>query len=77
MACHCSGDIEDHDTGEEYTAGCTCDCRDDDEGEDGEPDELVGDCGDPDCCMPGLHFRSECHTGADLEELFRAEGVIK
>lgn len=39
MACHCSGDIEDHDTGEEYTLDCTC-CMgkefvpDDDDGPD-------------------------------------------
>jgi hypothetical protein len=35
MACYCSGDIEDHDTGEEYTDRCTCcaDC------EDEEPDD--------------------------------------
>lgn len=24
MACFCCGDIEDHDTGEEYTMRCTC-----------------------------------------------------
>lgn len=24
MCCHCCGDIEDHDTGEEYTGRCTC-----------------------------------------------------
>ncbi len=24
MACYCCGDIEDHDTGEEYTGMCTC-----------------------------------------------------
>lgn len=24
QACYCSGDIEDHDTGEEYTGICTC-----------------------------------------------------
>lgn len=59
------------------TAGCI-DCneavelQDDDEradyaDEDREPPEF-GCCLPPgECCMPGLHFPSECHTAADYE----------
>lgn len=60
------------------TAGCV-DCNeavefpDDDEradasaDEDREPPEF-GCCLPPgECCMPGLHFPSECHTAADYE----------
>jgi hypothetical protein len=35
-------------------------------------DEWVFDCGDPKCCMPGPHFRSECHTAEMLEQQMRA-----
>lgn len=38
MACYCSGDIEDHDTGEEYTMRCTC-CLD--EAEDYEDEHEI------------------------------------
>lgn len=38
---------------------------DDDDMEDA--DEWVLDCGDPNCCMPGYHFRSECHTPEMME----------
>ncbi len=60
------------------TAGCI-DCNeavelpDDDERDDyadeeeREPPEF-GCCLPPgECCMPGLHFPSECHTAADYE----------
>jgi len=30
-------------------------------------DEWVLVCGYPDCCMPGYHYRSECHNGDDVE----------
>lgn len=39
MACHCSGDIEDHDTGEEYVGSCTC-CFEDRR----DPEEDDNDC---------------------------------
>lgn len=76
-ACYCSGDINDHDTGDEYTDACECDCEEDDDFDDldddfdGEPlDEMVLDCGDPNCCMPGEHLRSECHTASDIEAMY-------
>ncbi len=59
------------------TAGCI-DCneavemaddedRDDYADEDREPPDF-GCCLPPgECCMPGLHFPSECHTAADYE----------
>lgn len=59
------------------TAGCI-DCneavqlpddedRDDYADEEREPPEF-GCCLPPgECCMPGLHFPSECHTAADYE----------
>jgi hypothetical protein len=36
QACYCFGDIEDHDTGDEYTDVCSHECDEDeeDEGED-------------------------------------------
>jgi hypothetical protein len=40
-----------------------------------EPERLTMDCGYPGCCMPGLHFPSECHNAEDIEELMRCERV--
>lgn len=37
--------------------------------EDG--DEWVMACGYPGCCMPGYHFRSECHNAKDMEAMYR------
>jgi len=54
--------------------GCNgCDeCTDDYGDESHEPPEY-GCCLPPgECCMPGLHFTSECHTAADYE---RQHGV--
>lgn len=34
---------------------------------DREEDEWVLFCGYEGCCMPGYHFRSECHNPADME----------
>lgn len=36
-------------------------CSDDDE------DDGIGCCYPDECCMPGLHMLSECHTAADVE----------
>jgi len=33
-----------------------------------DDDELVVDCGKQGCLMPGLHFRSECHTVEMVED---------
>lgn len=66
QACYCHGDIEDHDTGEddqcEHYHECGSDDLFDDEEEDG-----FGCCYPGECCMPGLHMLSECHTAADIE----------
>jgi hypothetical protein len=35
---------------------------------DREEDEWVLACGYPGCCMPGYHFRSECHNADDIEQ---------
>lgn len=35
MACSCSGDIEDHDTGDEFYVECSHDCMEDDDEDDG------------------------------------------
>lgn len=40
---------------------------DDDEPPEREEEEWVVDCGYPNCCMPGPHFRSECHNAEDIE----------
>lgn len=51
--------------------GCNgCDeCTDYDDGDEGEPRERqdFGCCLPGECCMPGLHFPSECHTAAMYE----------
>jgi len=53
-----------------FDQGCNgCDeCVDyDDYADDSGPPEF-GCCLPPgECCMPGLHFPSECHTAADYE----------
>lgn len=35
-----------------------------------ERDEWVLVCGYPGCCMPGYHFRSECHNVGDMEAMY-------
>jgi len=43
---------------------------DDFENEDlSEREEMVLKCGYPGCCMPGYHFRHECHNADDLIRL--------
>jgi hypothetical protein len=44
----------------------------DDDGNDGfhQRDEWVLDCGYEGCCMPGYHFRSECHNAEDMEAYY-------
>ena len=58
-------------TCEQGCNGCEeCVHWDDDEERDEEPREApeFGCCLPPgECCMPGLHFPSECHTAADYE----------
>lgn len=44
----------------------------DDAGEDDPQGGFLLDCGDPECVMPGPHFRSECHT-AEMIEATNAE----
>lgn len=40
----------------------------DDDIEDEPRESMEFDCCFPgECCMPGLHFPSECHTAADYE----------
>lgn len=56
-----------------FDLGCNgCDeCTDYADEDDGPPE--FGCCLPPgECCMPGLHFPSECHNAADYErEQFR------
>ena len=52
-------------TCEEGCNGCD-ECTDYADEHDGPPE--FGCCLPPgECCMPGLHFPSECHTAADYE----------
>jgi hypothetical protein len=45
----------------------------DDLPEDDDPEkEWVLDCGLKNCCMPGYHFRYECHT-PEMIEAYNAE----
>jgi hypothetical protein len=83
-ACYCSGDIEDHDTGNQYTDVCECDCEEDEDGDFSCYDEGIEDerefhrdeddwvlaCGYQGCCMPGYHFRHECHNAEDIEAMY-------
>lgn len=39
---------------------------------EGEHDEWVLVCGYEGCCMPGYHFRSECHNADDMEAYYAA-----
>lgn len=41
----------------------------DEEREYEDRDELVLDCGLENCCMPGYHMRSECHTPEMIEAM--------
>lgn len=43
---------------------------DDEYAEEAERDEWVLDCGYEGCCMPGYHFRSECHNAKDMEAMY-------
>ena len=36
---------------------------------DDEHDEMVLDCDTEGCCMPGYHFRSECHTAEMMDAM--------
>lgn len=54
-------------TCEDGCAGCE-DCIDDDDYDDAPRERLdFGCCMPGECCMPGLHFPSECHTAAMYE----------
>lgn len=62
QACTCNGDIDDClDICEDDADNCIHDCEFSDNG-DG-----FGCCSPGECCMPGLHLLSECHTAADME----------
>jgi hypothetical protein len=53
--------------------------EDDEDFEEVNPeDEWVLACGFPDCCMPGYHFRYECHNAVMIEDQIReAEPVVR
>lgn len=54
-------------TCEHGCAGCD-ECTDYDDYDDADSSrETFGCCFPGECCMPGLHFPSECHTAADYE----------
>ena len=69
QACSCCGDIEDHDTGDEF--GEVCEHHLECEADHDYDDDGLGCCYPGECCMPGLHMRSECHTAADIEAQFQ------
>ena len=61
QACTCNGDIDDClDICEDDADHCIHDCGFSD-------DDGIGCCYPGECCMPGLHMLSECHTAADAE----------
>lgn len=76
MVCYCGGDIDDCEfngpgSGQERCShqcdinGASLDEFDPDDRD--QPERLVADCGYEGCCMPGLHFPSECHNAQDIE----------
>ena len=71
--CDCDGDDFFHDKSPQY---CACDCEEQAERWDGMEDfaneklEEFGCLYGAACCMPGLHFPSECHTAEMLEAEF-------
>lgn len=49
-------------------AGCDeCTDYDDDDADEPRERQDFGCCFPGECCMPGLHFPSECHTAAMYE----------
>jgi hypothetical protein len=66
QACYCGGDIDDMECSDGEDRCNHCDWTDD---EDFEQEELTMNCNYPGCCMPGLHFPSECHNAQDMEAL--------
>lgn len=48
QACCCGGDIEDHDTGDEYVDDCECCC----DAQDSEPDFADPPLGKGSVCLP-------------------------
>ena len=64
QACTCNGDIDDLlDCCEDDADNCIHDC----DLSDGAEDDGFGCCYPGECCMPGMHMLSECHTAADVE----------
>jgi hypothetical protein len=54
--------------------------EEDDDIWDEDDDPMVLVCGYSDCCMPGYHFRSECHNGEDIEAInaeFRGQSEVE
>lgn len=65
QACTCNGDVDDClDICEDDADNCIHDCGFSDEDED----DGFGCCYPGECCMPGLHMLSECHTAEDIEQ---------
>lgn len=62
--CYCNGDIDDcFLDGSEEEEDCVCCDENPDEDDDWEC------CYPGQCCMPGPHMRSECHTAEDYKSL--------
>ena len=70
--CHCGGDIDDcgHNFPDDQVACTHCLT-------DGERDEMDEEgCLFPgECCMPGPHYRHECHTAEMIAEQFAANAT--
>lgn len=77
--------------GEHWNCGmqtwCECECDGpdgvyadgdaEDDTDDPLRDEIVSDCGDPDCCMIGPHFRSECYDPVMMEDYQREVSMTR
>jgi hypothetical protein len=68
--CHCGGDIDDCCLNDDDSVNRCTHCE---TGPDIEDDDPEGCCyPDGQCCMPGPHRMSECHTAEMIAEQFAA-----
>jgi hypothetical protein len=72
--CHCGGDIDDCCLNDDDSVSACTHCA---TGPDREDDDPEGCCyQDGQCCMPGPHRMSECHTAEMIEDQFTANADL-
>lgn len=73
LICYCGGDIDDICLDDDAQLRCSH-CDEQKEGDAQEDEE--GCCFPKECCMPGVHRKSECHTAEMIEDQFTPNKVI-